>query len=189
MSGDVLVRAFCERPGVRFHPNDSTSTCMSARPWAGLRVMATGRSDGLHHATAPSSRSRWRALERGLPARTLSFLGLRLHGRFPPKASAWKEPPRRSLRFRKRADADPTGPRREPAPDGHGTCPRTCWAGRAHFGYCQTPTVLRRLWRVDSTMLRVVWKQWQRYSVTGCGTDFLQCKWAEMDRAAGEVAA
>ena len=28
-----------------------------------------------------------------------------------------------------------------------------------------------------------------RYSVTGCGTDFLQCKWAEMDRAAGEVAA
>ena len=27
------------------------------------------------------------------------------------------------------------------------------------------------------------------YSVTGCGTDFLQCKWAEMDRAAGEVAA
>ena len=29
----------------------------------------------------------------------------------------------------------------------------------------------------------------QLYSVTGCGTDFLQCKWAEMDRAAGEVAA
>ena len=27
------------------------------------------------------------------------------------------------------------------------------------------------------------------YSVTGCGTDFLQWKWAEMDRAAGEVAA
>ena len=29
----------------------------------------------------------------------------------------------------------------------------------------------------------------QLYSVTGCGTDFLQWKWAEMDRAAGEVAA
>ena len=28
-----------------------------------------------------------------------------------------------------------------------------------------------------------------KYSVTGCGTDFLQWKWAEMDRAAGEVAA
>ena len=28
-----------------------------------------------------------------------------------------------------------------------------------------------------------------RYSVTGCGTDFLPWKWAEMDRAAGEVAA
>ena len=27
------------------------------------------------------------------------------------------------------------------------------------------------------------------YSVTGCGTDFLQWKWAEMDRAVGEVAA
>ena len=27
------------------------------------------------------------------------------------------------------------------------------------------------------------------YSVTGCGTDFLPWKWAEMDRAAGEVAA
>ena len=27
------------------------------------------------------------------------------------------------------------------------------------------------------------------YSVTGCGTDFLQWKWAEMDRAAREVAA
>ena len=29
----------------------------------------------------------------------------------------------------------------------------------------------------------------QAYSVTGCGTDFLQWKWAEMDRAAREVAA
>ena len=29
----------------------------------------------------------------------------------------------------------------------------------------------------------------QLYSVTGCGTDFLQWKWAEMDRAAREVAA
>ena len=29
----------------------------------------------------------------------------------------------------------------------------------------------------------------RQYSVTGCGTDFLQWKWAEMDRAAGEVAA
>ena len=27
------------------------------------------------------------------------------------------------------------------------------------------------------------------YSVTGCGTDFLQWKWAEMNRAVGEVAA
>ena len=31
--------------------------------------------------------------------------------------------------------------------------------------------------------------QHEEYSVTGCGTDFLQWKWAEMDRAAGEVAA
>ena len=29
----------------------------------------------------------------------------------------------------------------------------------------------------------------QVYSVTGCGTDFLQWKWAEMNRAVGEVAA
>ena len=31
--------------------------------------------------------------------------------------------------------------------------------------------------------------EWGRYSVTGCGTDFLQWKWAEMNRAVGEVAA
>ena len=41
----------------------------------------------------------------------------------------------------------------------------------------------------DKPLVATFNQEHARYSVTGCGTDFLQWKWAEMDRAAGEVAA
>ena len=49
----------------------------------------------------------------------------------------------------------------------------TGWDGRV----CAAP-------RLNGACLKL-----KGYSVTGCGTDFLQWKWAEMDRAVGEVAA
>ena len=154
MSGDVHVQ-FCERPGVRF-PRATHLNVYVRSVRAGQRVMASltafiTRRLKLKVNTAKSA---------VVPAWALSFLGFGFTGGSRPKRRLAAST---VLRFRKRVRVLTRRVRGVSLHQMVRELSAYLLGWRAYFGYCQTPTVLRRLGAWIRRRLRAaVWKQWQR---------------------------
>ena len=154
MSGDVHVR-FRERLGVRF-PRATRLNVYVRSVRAGQRVMASltafiTRRLKLKVDTAKSA---------VVPAWALSFLGFGFTGGSRPKRRLAAST---VLRFRKRVRVLTRRVRGVSLHQMVRELSAYLLGWRAYFGYCQTPTVLRRLGAWIRRRLRAaVWKQWQR---------------------------
>ena len=153
MSGDVQVR-FCERLGVKF-PRATHRNIYVRSARAGHRVMASIRRFITTQLRLKVNETKSAVAERGADVLGFSVT----HGKRPKRRLAEKTLVRFRARVRKLTrrvrGASLRQMVQELAPYVYGW-----WA---YFGFCETPTILRRLGQMDSTAApAVVWKQWTR---------------------------